>query len=268
MGFQTTLLPLCVGLGIACGTMAVLWLVQRRTGNAGIVDVAWSGLVGVLGALYAVWAPGPVWLRVVVGLMIAVWSLRLTIYLFRRVVGHPEEGRYVSLREAWGEAADRKFFRFFQAQALAAWCFALPVIVVTRSSTPPATWLVVAAITLWAIGISGVSLSDRQLAAFKSNPDNRGQTCRDGLWRYSRHPNYFFEWLHWCAYVPLSAGSPLWWISASVAALLLVSVLFVTGIPPTEAQAIASRGDDYRRYQRTTNAFFPWFPKQLADEPC
>ncbi len=268
MGFYDTLLPLMIGLATSCTVMVVLWQVQRSTGNAGIVDVAWSALVGAIGALYAIWPAGIGWLRALVGVMIGVWSLRLTIYLFRRVVGHPEEGRYVKLRETWGAEADWGFFRFYQFQAIAAWLFALPMLVIARGSQAPATWLVALAVALWAIGILGVTLSDRQLERFKSNPDNRGKTCRAGLWSYSRHPNYFFEWVHWCSYIPLSLGSSYWWVSALMATLLLMTILFVTGIPPTEAQAIASRGDDYRRYQRSTSAFVPWFPKRAADEPC
>lgn len=260
--YSDTLLPLLIGLGLSCGLMVVLWLVQRRTGNAGIVDVAWAGAVGALGVFYAAWPAGVGWLRVLAVAMIGGWSLRLTWYLFRRVVGHPEEGRYVNLRETWGTDAEWRFFRFYQAQALAAWCFALPVMVVCRSERPPAPWLVGLAIVMWTLGVLGVAFSDRQLEKFKAEPNSRGKTCRRGLWRYSRHPNYFFEWVHWCAYVPLSLGSGWWWVSALVAFLLLMTVLFVTGIPPTEAQALVSRGEDYRRYQETTSAFVPWFPEE------
>ncbi len=265
MDSYNTLLPMVIGLVSSCATMVALWQVQRKTGNAGIVDVAWSALVGMIGIFYAAWPGGIGWLRGLAGAMIGLWSLRLTIYLFRRVVGQPEEGRYVKLRESWGEDADRRFFRFYQFQAIAAWCFALPTFVIARSSQAPAMWLVGVAVALWAVGIFGVTLSDRQLEQFKSNPENRGKTCRAGLWSYSRHPNYFFEWIHWCAYIPLALGSSFWWVSALVATLLLLTILFVTGIPPTEAQAIASRGEDYRRYQRSTSAFVPWFPKRSAE---
>jgi steroid 5-alpha reductase family enzyme len=129
------------------------------------------------------------------------------------------------------------------------------------SSTPPATWLVVLGVALWFAGIGGVTLADAQLARFKRSGDSHGRTCREGLWRYSRHPNYFFEWVHWCSYVPLAAASPWWWAPILVAAALLYFVLFVTGIPPTEAQSVASRGEDYRDYQRTTSAFVPWPPR-------
>jgi steroid 5-alpha reductase family enzyme len=91
---------------------------------------------------------------------------------------------------------------------------------------------------------------------------NRGHTCRDGLWRYSRHPNYFFEWLHWWAYVPLSLGAAGGWATILAPLVMLFFLFCVTGIPATEAQALQSRGADYRQYQRTTSAFFPWFPRR------
>jgi steroid 5-alpha reductase family enzyme len=265
MSWEYTLLPLLIGLGFSCATMTVLWQRQRQTGNAGIVDVAWAAMVGLLGVAYALWPTGIPWLKGLAATMIAVWSLRLTWYLYRRVIGHPEEGRYRQLRESYGAAADQRFYIFYQAQALAAWAFALPVMVVCRSADPPEEWLVALAAFLWVVGVVGVYFADRQLQQFKARADHRGKTCRVGLWRYSRHPNYFFEWVHWCSYVPLSLGSGYWWISALVALVLLVSVLFVTGIPPTEAQAVASRGDDYLKYQQTTSAFVPWFPNTSGE---
>lgn len=257
-----------LGLGFAAASlfMALLWLVQRRTGNAGIVDVAWSGVIGVLAVFYALALPGVVWLRAAAGVMLAAWSIRLTWYLFRRVVGHPEEGRYKTLREKWGADADRKFFWFYQMQAAAAWAFAGNAAAVAVSPQPPATWLAVLALALWAAGLIGVATADAQLAAFKRESDRSGKTCRRGLWRYSRHPNYFFEWVHWCSYIPLAAASPAWWVPVFNAGALLYLILFVTGIPPTEAQAVKSRGDDYRQYQRTTSAFIPWFPGEGAAE--
>jgi steroid 5-alpha reductase family enzyme len=104
-------------------------------------------------------------------------------------------------------------------------------------------------------------LADRQLARFKRRPESRGKTCREGWWRYSRHPNYFFEWLHWWSYVLLAAGSPWWVLTLIGPALMLLFLFKVTGIPATEAQASVSRSD-YAEYRRTTSAFIPWFPKR------
>ena len=115
---------------------------------------------------------------------------------------------------------------------------------------------------IWLIAVSGESLADWQLSAFRHDPANAGQVCQRGLWRYSRHPNYFFEWLHWWAYVCLAAGSPWGGLALAGPAAMLYFLLKVTGVPPTEAQALKSRGDAYRQYQRTTSVFFPWPPQR------
>jgi steroid 5-alpha reductase family enzyme len=242
--------------------MAVLWGVQRRTGNAGIVDVAWAGNIGLAGLFFAATGSGDPTSRWLAAVLAAVWSGRLTWYLFRRVVGHPEEGRYVTLRQKWGDDAQRRFFVFYQIQAAAALFFALPFLVLANRVQDGWSWLDSAGIAIWAVGIVGVTLSDHQLAVFKTRPENRGKTCRAGLWRYSRHPNYFFEWLHWCSYVPLVISAPGGWLAVLVPLVLLYFFFFVTGIPPTEAQALASRGEEYRSYQRSTSVFVPWFPKK------
>lgn len=257
---QTVLSLLAWGWLAAAATMVVLWLVQLRTRNAGIVDVAWAALTGSLGVYFALATSTAGWLRWLAGGMIAAWSLRLTIHLARRVLGAPEEGRYQTLRKNWRQAANRRFFWFFQGQALAAVGLATSVLAVAVALTPPPPWLVAVGVVLWVVGVGGVALADAQLSRFKRRPESQKNTCREGLWQYSRHPNYFFEWLHWCAYIPLATGSLLWWAPISVSAALLYLLLFVTGIPPTEAQALASRGEDYRDYQRTTSKFVPWFP--------
>ncbi|MDE2345901.1 MAG: DUF1295 domain-containing protein, partial [Gammaproteobacteria bacterium] len=111
----------------------------------------------------------------------------------------------------------------------------------------------------------GESIADLQLARFRANPANRGRTCRHGLWRYSRHPNYFFEWLHWFAYVCLAIGSPIAWLAWSGPVVMYVFLRWISGIPYTEAQALRSRGDDYRAYQQSTPMLLPWFPKHSPD---
>ncbi|MGH8164637.1 MAG: DUF1295 domain-containing protein, partial [Rhodanobacteraceae bacterium] len=111
------------------------------------------------------------------------------------------------------------------------------------------------------LSVFGETIADRQLARFRANPANDGKTCREGLWRYSRHPNYFFEWLHWFAYVALAIGSPLWWLALAGPVVMFVFLRFISGIPYTEAQALRTRGDDYRAYQHDTSMLFPWFPK-------
>ncbi len=252
-----------VGLVLVSAMMAALWLVQRRSGNAGVVDVGWTAGIGLLGVLFAATSGGFLPRRILAAALIGAWSARLAVYLLRdRVLGQPEEGRYRTLRAQWGAAAQRKLFAFFQMQAAAALFFALPVLVAAWN--PVARWTVgdLAGVAIWVVSVGNTVLADRQLARFKRRPESRGKTCREGWWRYSRHPNYFFEWLHWWSYAAMAAGSAYWWVALAAPAAMLYFLLRVTGIPPTEAQALASRGDDYRRYQRTTSAFVPWFPKK------
>jgi steroid 5-alpha reductase family enzyme len=124
----------------------------------------------------------------------------------------------------------------------------------------------VLAVAIWAGSVVGEAVADRQLARFRADPAHRGKTCRDGLWRYSRHPNYFFEWLHWFAYVVLAIGSPWAWLSWCGPVVMYVFLRWISGIPYTEAQALRTRGEEYREYQRTTPMLFPWFPKPATKE--
>ena len=120
-----------------------------------------------------------------------------------------------------------------------------------------------AAAVLWLLALAGESLADRQLATFKRDPAKVGRVCDVGLWRYSRHPNYFFEWLVWVAYALFALPAAWGWLSVLSPLLILCLLLRVTGIPLNEAQAVRSKGDAYRRYQAATSAFIPWFPRSL-----
>jgi len=249
------------GLVVMAVVMVLLWFVQRRTANAGIVDVGWSLGVGVVAVACTVAGSGDPMRRLLAGVLVGGWSLRLGLYILRRVLAEEEDGRYRRLRQQWGAGFQRRAFVFFQLQALFAVAFAVPVAVVASNARPVSAAEAMVAVGLWLVAIGGEALADRQLAAFRGQPANRGRTCRQGLWRYSRHPNYFFEWLHWWTYVLLAAGAPLWWLSLLGPLAMLVFLLAVTGVPATEAQAAASR-PDYRDYQRTTSAFIPWPPKR------
>jgi steroid 5-alpha reductase family enzyme len=198
--------------------------------------------------------------------MAALWGVRLAIYLlFTRVIGQPEEGRYVQLRREWGGNLPLKFLAFFQFQALLCIVLSTPFLVAALNARPRLSFLEYAAAALWLFAFAGELLADRQLHAFKANPANRGRTCRAGLWKYSRHPNYFFEWLIWVAFALFAMSSPYGYL-ALVSPLLILFFLFrVTGIPATEAQALRTKGEDYRQYQRTTSAFVPWFRR---NNPC
>ncbi len=240
--------------------MVGAWLLQRRTLNAGIVDVAWTFEVGILAAFFSIVGPGWIPRRAAIGAAMALWSLRLGLYLLRdRVVGQNEDGRYATLRRDWGSNAQARFFWFFQAQALAALFFAAPPFLASHNAQSTFHPLELTAMAIWIVGFVGESIADRQLARFKAKPANRGRTCQVGLWRFSRHPNYFFEWTMWLAYAGYALASPWGSVALLCPAVMLFLLFKVTGIPATEAQAIRSRGAEYLRYQQTTSVFVPWF---------
>jgi steroid 5-alpha reductase family enzyme len=250
------------GLG-AAGFMIVLWLVQLRTRNAGIVDFGWAAVLGSLAVFYAVSGPGWAPRRFVLALLGGLWGYRLAWYLLRqRIWRQPEEGRYVTLRGKWKSPLDVGFLLFFEAQAVLALVLSLPFLFAAFDGRPVWTLPDGLAVGLWLIGWVGEAAADRQLARWKANPAHRGKTCREGLWRYSRHPNYFFEWIIWCGFGILGLGVSGSWLGLIAPALMLLFILKITGIPPTEAQALRSRGEDYRRYQETTSPFIPWFPRK------
>ncbi len=260
MTFPENLLHTAIGASCA---MLAGWVIQRRTRDAGIVDVIWAASLGVAALAAAATGEGDPIRRLIVGFIGSLWSLRLSIYLYvdRILRADHEDGRYLMLREQWGDGAQRWFLIFFQVQAFFVLAFATPFFVAAHNTTPFG-WLDAAAIAIWSAALTGESIADRQLARFRADPAKKGSTCKEGLWAYSRHPNYFFEWIHWWSYVLLSIGSVWWWLSPAAALFMLFLLFYVTGIPYTEKRAIVSRGDDYRNYQQTTSVFIPWFPKE------
>lgn len=250
-------------LGIATaavvGLMFLLWVIHLFTGNASVVDPGWATGLALCAFVYALLGDGYEPRRWMVAAMAGVWGLRLGGYLlFTRVIGHPEEGRYVHLREKWKTNIPLKFLIFFQVQALLDVILSVPFLLAARNTSPQIHLLEWIALAVWVVSITGETLADAQLHRFKSDPRNKGQVCQAGLWNYSRHPNYFFEWLIWISYALLALPAPHGWIALYAPLLMLYFLFKITGIPATEAQAVRSKGDLYREYQRTTSAFVPW----------
>jgi steroid 5-alpha reductase family enzyme len=243
--------------------MAGLWALQRRERNASIAEVGWCLGLMVVVLWYTTQIDSGIERTILTAMLVVFYAGRLGRHiLFNRVIGKPEDARYRRLREQWGASESVKMFVYFQLQALAVAAFSLPFLVLLWNPRPPSALVELVGLLIWGVAISGEARADRQLAQFRADPRNDGRVCQDGLWRYSRHPNYFFEWLHWWSYVVMTMGAPGWvftWIGPIGMGWALLKV---TGIPPAEAQALASRGEEYRHYQQTTNAFFPWFPKK------
>lgn len=250
-------------LVVMTGVMFVLWLVQLRGRNASLADVGWClGLIGVV-TWYGTVASGDPGRRGLLVAMIGVYGLRLGFHiLLNRLLPKQEDPRYQQVRLWLGAREQLGVLGYFLLQAPAVALFSIPPLAVMQNPRPTFSLWELAGVLVWFLAVAGESVADWQLATFREKSWNRDRVCRDGLWCYSRHPNYFFEWLHWWAYVVMAIDTPGWqqtWIGPLVMGIALWKV---TGIPLAERQALVTRGEDYRAYQRTTNAFFPWFPKR------
>jgi len=245
---------------------ALLFVVARRIDNYGIVDIAWSAGFAPVAVFYAVLADGAPTRRILIATMAVLWSARLAWHLGRRVLGHHpiEDGRYQQLRRDWAANFGVKMFKFFQAQALLLVALSIPFLLAARNPNPSLHPLEYAGLILWLVALTGETLADAQLATFKREPVNKGRVCDHGLWRYSRHPNYFFEWLIWVAFALFALASPWGWAALACPALMLFFLLKVTGIGYTESQLLRTKGEAFRAYQRRTSAFVPWLPKPEA----
>jgi steroid 5-alpha reductase family enzyme len=239
----------------------LVWLRQKSTKNAGMVDPVWSYCVGFTAVFYALVSTGDPATRWTVGILGGAWGVRLGTFLFFRNTGKPEDGRYHRLREEWGDKADSNMFWFFQFQVVLAMLLSLGFLVASYRPSTPSFAIFVAAIVLMAISVIGEAIADAQLSAFKKKPQNKGHVCKQGLWRYSRHPNYFFECLHWPVYTILAIGAPWVLLTLVPPFIMWFLLLRVSGIPMTEAQTAKSR-PEYADYIATTSAFFPWPPKR------
>ena len=243
--------------------MALLWLWQRRSGKAAFVDAVWSFATALIGVAFAL-ALGAGPRRWIVAGLSGLWGLRLGMHLWQRIAGeHQEDVRYRKMREQWGSRFQAYMFGFYQLQALWAVLFALPMAWAAWNHSPLG-WLDALGLSVWVIGVAGEAMADQQLRRFRARSDSAGRVCDLGLWRYSRHPNYFFEWIHWFAYVCLAAGGDGRWLALLGPTMMLWFLVKVTGIPLLEQRLLESRGEAYRRYQRVTSPFIPWLPRRNA----
>lgn len=264
MTVQSFFFELGAGL-IAClffMFLVYVWAVKNSFYSS--VDVAWSYGFGVIALYYMLihegWAPRVILL----GSMFLLWSLRLGTYLTIRLKNHfpTEDGRYITLREKWGTQFFGPFFIFFAAQAASVAVLATPMVFTALNTEVGFGFFEIAGLIIWIAGWVGESTADAQLAKFKKDPANKGKVCDVGLWNYSRHPNYFFNWCMWVSYFTFALSAPYGWITIYCPLIMLFLFFKITGIPATEAQALKSKGEAYKRYQETTSVFAPWFKKK------
>ena len=252
---------LAIAFFVALAAFAVIWYLQKRIKDAGVVDVFWSLTVASLGLFFCVVGFGNPYRRWIAGAMILLWALRLSYHLFCRWQFSPEDERYVMLKKEWGQQAQSRMFRFYQFQAMGSFLFSIPLFLAANNESG-LSWLDLVGVVVFIVAVVGEATADAQLARFKRDPNNDGKVCRDGLWFYSRHPNYFFEFAHWFSYVFLAITAGMGWLALFAPAAMFFFLTKKTGIPMTEAQAVKSKGDAYRDYQSSTNAFFPGPPRK------
>lgn len=252
-----------VSLIACCLIMLLVWLWAVKIKNASVVDIFWSFNFPVIGIIVFFMGEGWSTRKLVIAAMVIIWGSRLGFHLLNRILSHldVEEGRYQQLRKEWAPNPDRKFFYFFQMQAVSNVFLAIPFFIIASNTNPKFSFFEIVGVCIWIVSILGEATADWQLQQFKKNSNNKGKVCESGLWNYSRHPNYFFEWLIWVAYFVFALGSNYGWISIVCPAIMLYLLFKVTGIPMTEEQSIRSKGEAYKQYQKTTSVFVPWIKR-------
>lgn len=245
-------------------TMTAAWLAQQRTGSSGWVDVAWTFGTGGIAALASL-APlsGSLPARqLLVAVLAALWALRLGWHIAARTRGIGDDPRYRHMAEAWGADAPRQMFWLVQKQAIVSVPLVIAILLAAHNPQPQLGFQDLLGAALLVIAIVGEKLADDQLRQFKAESGDRNAICDVGLWRWSRHPNYFFEWLGWFAYpliaIDVSGANPYGWLSLTAPACMYWLLVHVSGIPPLEAHMLRSRGEAFRAYQQRTRAFFPF----------
>jgi len=243
--------------------MVLVWLWAYKIKNAGVVDIFWSYNFPVIAVILLLLAPGFETRKLLICAMVIIAGCRLGTHLAIRIVKHlgEEEGRYQQLRKEWGPNAERKFFFFFQFQAISNVVLAVPFFIITLNTNNELSPFEYVGAGLWLISVLGEAIADAQLAAFKKDANNKGKVCDKGLWGYSRHPNYFFEWLMWTSYFVFAMGAPYGLLAIISPVIILYLLLKVTGIPATEAQSLRSKGEAFKLYQQKTSVFIPWFKR-------
>jgi steroid 5-alpha reductase family enzyme len=260
--------PLIAVLVFMLAVMSAAWITQRAMKNAGWVDVFWTLGTGLSCAAVALWPALPAshdrqWL---VAALAIIWSLRLGGYVAIRVIrSKSEDVRYSSLREDWGAKFQLRLFGLIIVQAPATALLAWSVYSATHSS---GAWLglrVLLGVAILAIAIGGEALADEQMRRFKAQP-TYGQVNDKGLWAWSRHPNYFFEWFGWLAYpaIGFDPANMSSWPTLIAPALMYLILRYGTGVPALEHNMAKSRGEAFRAYQARVSAFIPLPPKRTA----
>ena len=249
--------------GVIGGMMLVVWLISLPLRDVSIIDLVWG-----LGFVVVAWVTisatssvGPA--RWLLAILTTVWGLRLSGHLAWRDHGRPEDKRYARMRERQGRSFPFvSLFTVFLLQGVVMWVVSLPIQIGILRSESPLSPLHVVGLLLWSVGIVFEAVGDWQLARFKSDPDNEGHVLDAGLWRFTRHPNYFGDFcVWWGLFIIASAGgAPLWTVIGPL--VMSVFLMFISGVTLLESD-LRDRKPDYRQYVSRTNAFFPGPPRKV-----
>lgn len=246
--------------------MFLAYIISLRQKKADIVDFSWTVSLGIAGLLVLHFSDGLFERRLIIAGLVLFWSFRLSYHLLTdRVLKPNEDGRYATLRDYMGSKANLFFFFFFQAQSVL-------VIILSNSYFFSAKnpnvlgFFDILSVFLFMVSFLGETIADKQLKVFKSDENNKGKTCTVGLWRYSRHPNYFFEWLKWLSFPLLAVGSQYFSYTLIGPITMYIFLRYISGVPYTEKQSLKSRKKSYKVYQQETSAFFPWFYKDKGSD--
>ncbi len=252
-------LAIAVFLSLA---MAAAWRIGETSGRSGRVDAIWSFATGAACLAAVALGGGRSARALIAAAYLLIWAIRLGVYLWRRAE-HGQDPRYEALKAKWGEKAPLRMFAFLQIQALAAWPLAISAYVAAASPRPGPDLRDGLAMLVFAAALGGEAVADRQMAAFKADPANRGRICERGLWGWSRHPNYFFEWLGWLGFPLLAVGLgyPWGWLAFLAPAWMYYLLVYVSGLPPLEEAMRRSRGRAFDAYCARVSAFWPAPPR-------
>lgn len=251
-----------IGLGAIASALTLVWTLSVKRRDASIADVCWGPGFVALAWLYCVLSPSLTPRSWLVAVLITVWGARLGVHIFRRNHGGGEDPRYRAMRASQGPAFWwRSLFTVFWLQGALLWFVALPVLVAVRAARPAAlTPTDGLGVLLFAAGFAFEAVGDAQLARFKGDPRNRGQVLDTGLWRYTRHPNYFGDATMWWGIYVIAAATPGGWLTVLSPSLMTFLLMRVSGVTLLEEGLRASK-PGYQDYIARTPAFFPWFPR-------
>jgi len=251
---------------VAAGLMTLVWIISVLVRNASIIDIAWGPGFALIGWASCLLGDAATTTRWVLPVLSTAWGLRLGIYLASRNLGKPEDFRYQAMRDHHGTAfAWKSYYRVFLLQASIMWIVSFPLQMgIVYAGSGWTLWHVVGT-AVWTIGLVFESIGDWQLARFKRDPENAGRVLDRGLWRYTRHPNYFGDFLVWWGIWIVAAAAPeaRWTVVSPV--IMSIFLMRVSGVPMLEA-ALVERKEGYATYIQQTNAFFPWWPRNRRSE--